>query len=82
MPKLQTGHAANVLAAVQIVRVEHLFDRFDAFGQEAALTIVLPFAVLAEDAQRGFALVYYVAPLVALVAHGSLGALFTLVARS
>lgn len=81
MPILQTSHASDILPRVQIISVEHLLYRVDPLRQKTAMTIVLSLAVLAEHADWSFAFVYYVAPLVALVADCALWAFLAQVAH-
>lgn len=50
MAVLVAGHASDVLAVVEVVRVEHLLYRLYAPRQETAHAVVLPLAVLAEGA--------------------------------
>lgn len=49
MSVLIAVHAANVVAGVEVIRVEHLLDRLDTLRQETAHPRVLSFALLAED---------------------------------
>ena len=47
---LVAGHASDVFAAVEVVRIEHLLYRLYAPRQKAAHPVVLSLAVLAEGA--------------------------------
>ena len=65
---LVARHAPDIFAAIEVVSIEHLLDRFDSPSEETAYSVVFSLAVLTECAASGRTLIDDVSPLVALVA--------------
>ena len=82
MSKIKTADASDVDIVGQIVSVKHLFNRLSSSSHEAALFMVLPFAVLAERPRQRRAFLDDMSVLVAAVADCPLRALVDAVVYS
>jgi hypothetical protein len=70
-------HAANVFAIIEVVCVEHLFDRLNPLCEKATDSVVFSLAFLAETTATCGTFIDHVAPLVTLVADCTLRAALT-----